>query len=85
MTDLKRPPALKLAKLPNRKPVKITIALSAELAVRLEAYAAAYQTAYGEAEDVATLIPFMLGAFVDSDRAFDGMVRAVASLAKKAN
>lgn len=70
MTDPKKPPALKLAKLPDRKPVKMTITLSAELATKLRAYAAAYRESYGEAEDVGALIPFMLTAFIDSDRIF---------------
>jgi hypothetical protein len=36
----------------------------------LRDYAALYKAIYGEAEPVADLIPFMLEAFLDSDRAF---------------
>ena len=61
---------LKLGKLPDRTPVRITIAVSADLNQALREYAAIYRTTYGEAESVADLIPFMLGAFLESDRGF---------------
>lgn len=70
MTDSKKPRALKLAKLPDRKPVKMTISLSAELAAQLNTYAATYREVYGEDEGAAALIPFMLMSFLESDRAF---------------
>lgn len=63
-------PELKLAKLPDRTPVKITITVSPELDLALRQYAGIYRATYGEAESVAELIPFMLGAFLDSDRGF---------------
>lgn len=61
---------LKLAKLPDRTPVKITVTVGADLNQALQDYAALYRATYGEAETVAELIPFMLEAFLDSDRAF---------------
>lgn len=61
---------LKLAKLPDRTPAKITITVSAELNQVLHRYAALYRDTYGEAESVTELIPFMLDAFLDSDRDF---------------
>ena len=61
---------LKLAKLPERTPVKITIALNPDLNQALRDYAEIYRAQYGEAESVADLIPFMLGAFLDSDKGF---------------
>jgi hypothetical protein len=61
---------LKLAKLPDRTPVKITIALNPDLNQTLRDYAAIYRAKYGEAESVAELIPFMLGAFLESDKGF---------------
>lgn len=64
MTDIK------LAKIPDRTPVKTTIQLLPDLADALQQYAAAYERAYGKAEPVADLIPFMLAAFLESDRAF---------------
>jgi hypothetical protein len=63
-------PELKLAKLPDRKPVKITITVSPELNLALRQYAGLYRAAYGEAEAIAVLIPFMLGNFLESDRGF---------------
>lgn len=61
---------LKLGKLPDRTPVKITITVSPDLNQALRDYAAIYRTTYGEAESVSDLIPFMLGAFLESDRGF---------------
>jgi hypothetical protein len=61
---------LKLGKLPDRTPVKITLSVNADLGQALRDYAALYKATYGEAEPVADLIPFMLEAFLDSDRAF---------------
>lgn len=63
-------PELKLPKLPDRAPVKMSISLQPELNRRLQAYAEFYRDIYGEAESVAELIPFMLEAFIASDRAF---------------
>lgn len=61
---------LKLGKLPNRTPSKISVTLSTELNGALNDYAAIYRDAYGEAASVADLIPFMLEAFLASDKAF---------------
>jgi hypothetical protein len=63
-------PELKLAKLPDRIPVKITITVSADLNQALHAYAGVYRAVYGEAEPIAELIPFMLDAFLGSDKGF---------------
>ena len=63
-------PELRLSKLPDRTPVKISISVTPDLHAALTAYADAYQTAYGSAESVAELIPYMLAAFIDSDSAF---------------
>lgn len=61
---------LKLPKLPDRTPVKLTITLNPELHQRLQSYAAVYRDTYGSPEPVADLIPYMLDAFLDSDRAY---------------
>lgn len=63
-------PDLKLGKLPDRTPVKIAITVSPDLHQALRQYASLYRAAYGEAESIAELIPFMLNAFLDSDRGF---------------
>lgn len=67
MTDLK------LSKLPDRTPVKLTVTVSADLNQALKDYAGLYEAAYGVCETVSDLVPFMLEAFLQ----FDG------SLAKK--
>lgn len=61
---------LKLGKLPDRTPIKITIAILPELNQALSAYAELYREAYGQAEGVADLIPYMLQSFLESDRGF---------------
>jgi hypothetical protein len=61
---------LKLGKLPDRKPVKITIVLPPDLNHALQAYAAAYRETYGEEEEVAELIPYMIDSFLSADRGF---------------
>ncbi|CDX53908.1 conserved hypothetical protein [Mesorhizobium plurifarium] len=61
---------LKLGKLPDRTPSKITITVSADLSQALNDYAALYRQTYGESETVAELIPFMLVGYLEGDRAF---------------
>jgi hypothetical protein len=61
---------LKLARLPDRVPVKMTISISPELDRALGDYAALYQETYGRTERIADLVPAMLASFLDSDRAF---------------
>lgn len=68
---------LKLAKLPDRTPVKLTITITPELHRALADYAAVYNEAYGQSEPVAELVPHMLSAFLTSDR---GFAKARASL-----
>jgi hypothetical protein len=63
-------PELKLAKLPDRVPVKLTITVQPDLAQALRAYAAVYRATYGEVESVEELIPFMLASFLEGDRGF---------------
>ncbi|MCC8977251.1 DUF2274 domain-containing protein [Bradyrhizobium acaciae] len=64
---------MKLAKLPDRTPVKMTIVLSPGLAQRLREYAVFYAETYGSREEIAEMIPFMLAAFLDSDLTFKKM------------
>ncbi len=61
---------MKLAKLPDRNPVRLTISVMPDLNGALVAYAEAYKTAYGEAASVIDLIPEMLKAYLASDRDF---------------
>lgn len=62
--------ALRLAKLADRTPVKIVMSIPPELHEKLLTYSAMYEEAYGVAEPLSELVPAMLGAFLDSDRAF---------------
>ena len=61
---------LKLAKLPDRTLVKIGISVMPDLFEQLNAYADAYEVAYGRRESVPDLIPYMLQAFLTWDRGF---------------
>ena len=69
-------PDLKLAKLPDRTPVKLTISVAPELHRALEDYARIYQEVHGVAEPVIELVPAMLASFLDSDRTFHRRRRA---------
>ncbi len=61
---------LKLAKLPDRTPVKITITVKPDLNAALQTYAELYRETYGKAESVAELIPYILESFLETDRSF---------------
>ncbi|MDT8760602.1 DUF2274 domain-containing protein [Sphingomonas psychrotolerans] len=63
-------PNLKLAQLPDRTPVKLGISVTPDLHQALNDYAALYAQTYGREEPVAELIPAMLAAFLNSDKAF---------------
>ncbi|SDA36869.1 DUF2274 domain-containing protein [Sphingomonas sp. NFR15] len=69
-------PDLKLARIPDRTPVKLTISISPDLNAELADYAALYENTYGQREVVSDLIPYMLRAFLDSDRGFTKMRQA---------
>ncbi len=61
---------LKLPQLPDRTPIKLSISVLPDLHQALADYAALYAQTYGRDEPVADLIPAMLAAFLESDRAF---------------
>lgn len=63
-------PELKLPKLPDRTPVKLTVVVTPDLHQALSDYAALYAQTYGREEAVTELIPAMLSAFLESDRTF---------------
>ena len=58
------------AKLPDRTPVKIAISVPPTLNQALADYASLYASTYGSDEPLAELIPEMLHAFLESDKAF---------------
>ena len=61
---------LKLAQLPDRIPVKLTITLQPDLKKALDDYAAMYSRTYGADEPVVELVPFMLESFLKADAGF---------------
>ena len=71
---------LKLAKLPDRVPVKMTITVPPDIAQALREYAAVYRATYSEAETVEQLIPFMLASFLEGDRGFAKARKEVSEL-----
>ena len=61
---------LRLGPLPSTSSTKLTFACPASLKMDLDRYAALHAQTYGEAVDAATLIPYMLEAFMEGDRGF---------------
>ena len=61
---------LRLGRLPDRTPVRISVALPPALHGALTAYADLYRETYGQEESLAELVPHMLLAFLDSARGF---------------
>jgi hypothetical protein len=61
---------IKLSKLADTTPVKLSITVSPDLQVVLADYAALYAQTYGATAAISDLIPPMLAAFLDSDREF---------------
>lgn len=61
---------LKLSRIPDRTPVKLTITVLPDLHQALQDYARIYAETYGRDEPVSELVPAILSAFLDSDRAF---------------
>ncbi len=70
---------LRLGRLPDRNAVRLAISVSPDLKRALDDYASAYEAAYGQAEAIVDLIPFMLASFLDSDREFARMRKARAA------
>jgi hypothetical protein len=66
---------IKLAKLPDRVPVKLTVTLPSELATRLRSYADVYAEQYGTHEEPAELVPYILDAFIKGDVEFQRAIR----------
>ena len=62
--------SLRLGKLPDRTPVKLSIALDPDLHAALADYAAIYEQTYGSREKIEDLAPFMLEGFLNGDAAF---------------
>ena len=63
-------PDIKLAKIPDRKPVKLVVEMLPDLEQALAEYADVYASAYGQREKPSDLVPYMLWSFLEGDRAF---------------
>jgi hypothetical protein len=61
---------LRLGPLPKTESVKLTFSCPAGLKADLDRYAALHAQTYGVTVDAATLIPYMLEAFIAGDRGF---------------
>ena len=61
---------IKLSKLPDRPPVKLTVNIEPELSRTLARYADFYRVAYDQTAAIADLIPAIVDAFLEGDRAF---------------
>lgn len=62
---------LKLARLPDRTPVKLTLLVSPALKARLDAYYELYCATYGDSKAVLEdIVPPMLSSFLTADKAF---------------
>lgn len=63
-------PVLRIAKLPNLTPVKLTVSLDPEIHKMLEDYAQIYSDSYGETVKPAELLPSMIAGFLATDNGF---------------
>lgn len=61
---------LRLARIPDRTPIKLNISVAPDLHSALHGYAEVYKETYGDEQSVVDLIPHMLTAFLASDRGF---------------
>ena len=75
-------PALRIGKLPDLTPVKVTINLDREVHQMLEDYARIYGESYGEAVKPAELVPSMIVGFLATDNGFKRARKALASSQK---
>lgn len=74
---------LRLGKIPDRTPAKLTLALDPETHAALIDYAAIYQAAYGQEERAETLAAAMIETFLASDAGFRRARRALHAPASK--
>lgn len=73
---------IRLSKLPDRTPVRMSLSVDPNLAAALSDYAEIYGQTYGQPEKPETLIPAMLENFLGSDAGFKRARRALQSNAK---
>ena len=68
---------LRLDRLPDRTPVRMSLSVDPELASALSDYAEIYRQTYGAEEKPETLIPAMIESFLASDAGFKRARRAL--------
>ena len=73
-------PTLRIGKLPDLTPVKLTVSLDREVHQMLEDYARIYGESYGEAVKPAELVPSMIAGFLATDNGFKRARKALKSL-----
>ena len=61
---------LKLSKLPDRSPLKLSLSISFDLNQALQEYGRLYAITYGQTEPITELIPAMLTSFLEGDHTF---------------
>tara|TARA_R110000772_G_scaffold69345_4_gene153249 strand:+ start:852 stop:1130 length:279 start_codon:yes stop_codon:yes gene_type:complete len=74
---------LKLSKLPNRTPVKITVTLPPNVHEDLTDYARIYEQTHGDSEKIEDLLPYIIAAFLDADKGFQKARRQLNTAAPK--
>lgn len=72
-------PTLRIAKLPNLTPVKLTVSLEPEVHQMLEDYARVYGDSYGETVKPAELVPSMISGFLATDNGFKRARKALSA------
>lgn len=72
-------PVLRIAKLPNLTPVKMTVSLEPEMHKMLQDYAQIYSSSYGETVKPAELVPSMIAGFLATDNGFKRARKALVS------
>jgi len=68
---------LRLDRLPDRTPVRMSLSVDPELASALSDYAEIYRQTYGAEEKPEALIPAMIESFLASDAGFKRARRAL--------
>ena len=63
-------PTLQIGKLPDLKPVKLTVSFDRQVHQMLEDYAQIYAESYGETVKPAELVPSMIADFLATDTGF---------------
>jgi len=72
-------PALRIGRLPDLTPVKLTVSLEPEVHQMLEDYAQIYNDSYGETVKPVELVPSMIAGFLATDNGFKRARKALRS------